>query len=70
MIVLFTLSVQIQCWIAFNYYWLGVRKSIWSVKIQWWGVGVVICLERGAHGLAADATAIHKPHNLARLILI
>ena len=36
-------------------------------KIEWWGVGVVICLERGAdcfaHGLA-DATAIPKPHYL------
>ena len=28
--------------------WLGVRKSIWPVKIEWWGVGVVICLEQGA----------------------
>jgi len=28
--------------------WLGIRKSIWSVKIKWWGVGVVICPERGA----------------------
>ena len=28
--------------------WLGVRKSIGPVKIDWWGVGVVICLERGA----------------------
>jgi len=28
--------------------WLGIRKSIWPVKIEWWGVGVVICLERGA----------------------
>ena len=28
--------------------WLGVRKSIWPVKIKWWGVDVVICLERGA----------------------
>ena len=27
---------------------LGVRKSIWPVKIEWWGVGVVICLEWGA----------------------
>ena len=26
--------------------WLGVRKSIRPVKIEWWGVGVVICLER------------------------
>ena len=28
--------------------WLGVRKSVRPVKIEWWGVGVVICLERGA----------------------
>ena len=23
-------------------------NNIWPVKIEWWGVGVVICLERGA----------------------
>ena len=28
--------------------WLGVRKSIRSEKNEWWDVGVVICLERGA----------------------
>jgi len=28
--------------------WLGVRKIIRPVKIEWWGVGVVICLQRGA----------------------
>ena len=28
--------------------WLGVRKSTRPVKIEWWGVGVVICLEQGA----------------------
>jgi len=27
--------------------WLGIRKSIWPVKIEWWGVVVVICLEWG-----------------------
>ena len=27
--------------------WLGVRKSTQPIKIEWWGVGVVICLERG-----------------------
>jgi len=27
---------------------LGGRKGIWPVKTEWWGVGVVICLERGA----------------------
>ena len=28
--------------------WLGARKGIRPVKIEWWGVGVVIGLERGA----------------------
>ena len=28
--------------------WLGGSKSIWPVKTEWWGVDVVICLERGA----------------------
>jgi len=28
--------------------WLGVRKSIWPVKIEWCGDDVVICLEWGA----------------------
>ena len=30
------------------HYWLGVRKSIRPVKIEWWHVGVVICLQHGA----------------------
>ena len=34
-----------------SYCWLGVRKSIRSVKIEWWGVGVVVCLEQGADSL-------------------
>jgi len=32
-------------------------------KTEWWGAGVVICLERGAAGGAygpADATATHR----------
>jgi len=28
--------------------WLGGRKGIWPVKTEWWGAGVLICLERGA----------------------
>ena len=28
--------------------WLGSRKGVWSVKTEWWGVGVVVCLERDA----------------------
>ena len=35
------LSVLWRCW-------LGVRKSIRPVKIEWWCVGVVMCLEWGA----------------------
>jgi len=27
---------------------LGDRKSIRPVKNEWWGVGVVVCLEQGA----------------------
>ena len=28
--------------------WLGYRKGIRPVKTEWWGAGVVICLELGA----------------------
>ena len=28
--------------------WLGGRSGIRPVKTEWWGAGVVICLERGA----------------------
>jgi len=49
--------------------WLGVRKSIRPVNIEWWGVSVVICLERGADCLQYDAIycwchCIAKPHHL------
>jgi len=40
--------------------WLGGRKDIRPVKTEWWGAGVVICLERGADlHMSADATATH-----------
>jgi len=35
-------SVLLHCW-------LGGRKGIRPVKTEWWGAGVVICLERGAN---------------------
>ena len=38
LLLLLLLSVLWHCW-------LGIRKSIWPVEIEWWGVGVVICLE-------------------------
>jgi len=28
--------------------WLGVIKAIRPVKTEWWGAGIVVCLERGA----------------------
>jgi len=28
--------------------WLGGRKGIQPLKTEWWGAGIVICLERGA----------------------
>ena len=29
-------------------WWLGGRKGIRPVKTEWWGAGMVVCLERGA----------------------
>jgi len=29
--------------------WLDVRKSIWPVKIEWWGAGVIMCLQQSAN---------------------
>jgi len=31
--------------------WLDSRTSIQPVQIEWWGAGVVICLERSADDL-------------------
>ena len=28
--------------------WLGGRKGFWPVKTEWWGAGMVVCLQRGA----------------------
>jgi len=28
--------------------WLGGRKDVRPVKTEWWGAGVVVCVERGA----------------------
>ena len=30
------------------HFWLGIRESTWPVKIEWWGIGEVISLKRGA----------------------
>ena len=61
------LIVQFMCLTVLWHCWLGARKSIWPVKIKWWGVGVVICLERDTdclHNGPADATASQNPHHL------
>jgi len=63
-------TVCVLCWfmpLVLWHCWLGVRNSIRPIKIEWWGVGVVICLEQGADFFAcgpADATATPKPHHL------
>jgi len=50
--------------------WLGVRKSIQTVKIEWWGVDVVICLEWGAdflHMVKLMPLPPHTPTSLGSL---
>ena len=37
--------IGLQCFDAVG---LGSRKGIQHVKNEWWGVGMVICLEQGA----------------------
>jgi len=33
---------------VFSRRWLGGRKGVRPVKTEWWGVGMVICLQQGA----------------------
>ena len=55
--------------------WFGIRKSIRPAKIEWWGVGVVICLKQGADCLhMVQSVPLHPrtPSSLAsksRLVL-
>ena len=47
--------------------WFGVRKSIRPIKIVWWGVGMVVCLERGAdclHMVQLMSLPSKKPRHL------
>ena len=48
--------------------WFGDRKCIWPVKTEWWGVGVVICLERGADLHTAQLMPL--PHTVSCFIII
>ena len=51
--------------------WLGIRKSAQPVKIEWWAVVVVICLEWGA-GLFAygPANAIASPNPIVSCLIL
>ena len=61
----FWLSVLCHCW-------FGSRKGIRPVKTEWWGAGVVVCLERCADLHVAQLiplpltvfclSKIHSPH--------
>ena len=44
------LFLRLQCFLPSVLWrcWLGGRKGIRPVKNEWWGVGVIVCLERGA----------------------
>jgi len=42
--------------------WLGSRKGIRPVKTEWWGTGVVICLERCANALRMVQLMPLPPH--------
>ena len=47
--------------------WLGGRKGIQPVKnidMEWWGAGMVICLERGANDLHMVQLMPLPPHHL------
>jgi len=54
----------VECWITLKYLipsvlwrcWLGGRKGTRPVKTEWWGTGMLICLERGAY-CPVNATA-------------
>jgi len=44
--------------------WLGDRKGIRSLKTEWWGTGMAICLERGANYLHMVQLMPLPPHHL------
>ena len=61
---LLSLCIEINKRSVLWYCWLGVKKSIRPVKIDWWGTGVVICLECGANDLHVVQLMPLPPHNL------
>ena len=53
-------SVPSVLWLC----WLGRKKGIRPVKTEWWGTGVVICLERGPNDLHMAQLVSLPPHHL------
>jgi len=48
--------------------WLAGKKGIWPLKTEWWGTGVVICLQRGANDLhIVQLMLLPPPWSLASL---
>jgi len=65
LIVLVTLHKDIKDVLSVLWHcWLGARKGIQSVKTEWWDIGVVVCLERGAYGLYMVQLMQLPPHHL------
>jgi len=44
--------------------WLSTSKRIWPLKTQWWGAGMVICLERGVNDFRVVQLMSLPPHYL------
>ena len=42
------ISIELDTAISASTLLVGRQKGIWPVKNEWWGAGMVICLERGA----------------------
>ena len=45
------------------------RKGIWPVETEWWGAGVVVCLQRGADCLHMAKTPSSRASFKSRLVL-
>jgi len=43
---------------------LGGRKGIWLVKTEWWGTGVIVCLQQAVNDLHMVQLMTPPPHHL------
>jgi len=55
-LLIYLLAYLLQCFDAVG--WAAYRKGIWPIKTEWWGAGMVICLERGADLHTAQLMAL------------